>query len=72
MLLLKGKIDVYERKFTKENMKIKDFINYLKDIKEKENNSIKLYRIIQKNIIENTFDKFDILEQYSFDYLSIK
>ena len=72
MLLLKGKIDVYERKFSKENMKIKDFINYLKDIKEKENNLIKLYRIIQKNIIENTFDKFDILEQYSFDYLSIK
>jgi hypothetical protein len=71
-LLLKGNVNVFERRFIIVNMKIKDFINYLKDIKEKEHNLIKLYRIIRKNIIEHTFDKFDIIEKYSFDCLSIK
>ena len=61
-LLLKGNIDVYQIFYVIEEMKIKEFIKYLKEIKD--NNFIfKLYRIIQKNIIENTYDKFDVIEQ---------
>ena len=71
-LLLKGNIDVYKRDFIKENMKIGEFINYLKDIKFKENNFFKLNRIIQKNIKEKTFDKFELLEEYEYNILSIK
>ena len=71
LLLLKGNVEVYERKYIIENMKICDFINYLRDIKEKDNNLIKLYRIIHKNISERTFDKFDILENNSFDCIHI-
>ena len=71
-LLLKGNIEVYQRSFIKEKMKIGDFINYLKDIKYKENNCFKLNRIIQKNIKRKTFDKFEILEEYEYNILSIK
>ena len=53
-------------------MKIGEFINYLKDIKFKENNFFKLNRIIQKNIKEKTFDKFELLEEYEYNILSIK
>ena len=67
MLLLKGTVDVYERYFIMKTMKISEFINYLKEIKDKENNLIKLYRIIEKNILEDTFNSFDIIEKNYFD-----
>lgn len=67
MLLLKGTVNAYERYFIKKSMKLSEFINYLKDIKDKENNSIKLYRIIQKNILEETFNSFNIIEENLFE-----
>jgi hypothetical protein len=67
MLLLKGTVNTYERYFIMKTMKISEFINYLKDIKDKENNLIKLYRIIEKNILEDTFNSFDIIEKNFFD-----
>ena len=72
MLLLKGTVNAYERYFIIKNMKISEFINYLKDIKNKEYNLIKLYRIIQKNILEETFNSFDIIEKNFFDLSLIK
>ena len=67
MLLLKGTVNVNERYFISKIMKISEFIIYLKDIKDKENNLIKLYRIIEKNILEDTFNSFDIIEKNFFD-----
>lgn len=67
MLLLKGTVNVNERYFISRTMKISEFIIYLKDIKDKENNLIKLYRIIEKNILEDTFNSFDIIEKNFFD-----
>ena len=61
-LLLKGNIDVYQIFFVSEKMQIKKFINYLKDIKDNDN-IFKFYRILQKNIMERTYDKFDIIEK---------
>ena len=67
MLLLKGTVNAYERYFVMKTMKISEFINYLKIIKDKENNLIKLYRIIEKNIFEEAFNSFDIIEKNFFE-----
>ena len=70
LILLKGSVDVYERFFSKKKMKTSEFIHYLRKIKEKENNLIKLYVIIQKNIFEDTFENnFNIFEKNSYDDL---